>query len=313
MVKPAGDSSGTATAQARPADPFDAVIRASYGSQGIAEDRSGQQHECVYRRSVGRPYCGDRVRLENTEQNTLVVAQIYPRRNEFARADRMQRKQVVATNLDRVLIVIAPQPAPSRDQAERYLVAVHSLGIEPVLVINKADLLSGEPPADTPFSRLDDYRRLGYAVVEVSCKGEPGVDGLQAYLQQATTILVGQSGVGKSSLANSLIPDLELQTGALSHSTGKGTHTTTTTIMYTLPSGGRLIDSPGVWEYGLWDMTADELAAGFIEFDPYRGQCRFHNCVHHTEPGCAVAAAAANGEILQWRYNSYLRLLQQST
>lgn len=287
---------------------------ASYGNQGIAELADGSQVDCLYRRSVGRPYCGDRVRLETVDPSTRAVAEILPRRNIFVRADRQQRKQAVASNLDQVLIVIAPHPAPSKDLVERYLVAVHSLGIEPVLVINKSELLHQPGQAGTPpFSRMDEYRSLGYRVLEVSCKASPGVDALLPGLAGVTSILVGQSGVGKSSLANHLIPDLELQTGELSRTTGKGIHTTTTTIMYSLPGGGRLIDSPGVWEYGLWKMTNGELAAGFPEFAPFQGKCRFNDCRHAGEPDCTVAAAVKAGDVREWRFESYRRLLTQST
>ena len=290
-----------------------AVIKVSYGNQGIAELEDGKQIDVVYRRRVGRPLCGDHVELQVPETGATMVSKILPSRNVFFRADRKQRKQAVASNLDRVVIVIAPQPAPSTDLVERYLVAVHSLGIEPILLINKSELLpelaTNEAPA---FDHLDDYRKLGYRVVAVSCKTEPGVSALIPELRGLTSILVGQSGVGKSSLANELIPDLELQTGALSRSTGKGTHTTTTTIMYSLSAGGRLIDSPGVWEYGLWHIAAEELAAGFREFSPYLGGCRFNNCRHNGEPSCAIANAVAEGEILQWRFESYKRLLDQN-
>jgi ribosome biogenesis GTPase len=190
---------------------------------------------------------------------------------------------------------------------------VHSLGIEPVLVVNKAELLAGSAALrEAPFSRLDPYRDLGYTVVQTSCKGAPGVDALLPLLHDATGILVGQSGVGKSALVNRLIPDLELQTGELSATTGKGTHTTTTTMLYTLPGGGALIDSPGVWEYGLWKMSTTEIAAGFREFDTLSGRCRFNDCRHAGEPGCAVAEAAAAGRIHAWRLESYRRLLAQS-
>jgi ribosome biogenesis GTPase / thiamine phosphate phosphatase len=291
-----------------------AVIRASYGTRGIAELGDGAHCECRYQRSVGRPLCGDVVELQTQEDSSLVVSAILPRRNIFVRADRQQRQQAVASNLDQVVIVISPQPSPSKDLVERYLVAVHSLYIKPVLLVNKAELLSaGDRSSLAPFSRISVYRELGYTVLEASCAGPPGVDRLREQLHGTTSILVGQSGVGKSSLANSLIPDLELQTGALSRTTGKGTHTTTTTIMYSLPCGGRLIDSPGVWEYGLWTLTTDELAAGFPEIAPLHQTCRFGDCRHRGEPGCAVQAAVSAGQIRPWRYESYRRLLDQST
>jgi len=291
-----------------------AIIRASYGARGIAELNDGSQRECRYQRSVGRPLCGDVVDLQTQDDSSLLVCAIEPRRNVFVRADRQQRQQTVASNLDQVVIVIAPQPAPSKDLVERYLVAVHSLGIQPVLLVNKAELLSAQDRnSQAPFNRIDVYRKLGYVVTEASCAGPPGVEQLHLQLQGTTSILVGQSGVGKSSLANGLIPDLELQTGMLSRTTGKGTHTTTTTIMYSLPGGGRLIDSPGVWEYGLWTLTADELATGFPEIAPLHQTCRFGNCRHAGEPGCAVQAAVSAGQVQPWRYESYRRLLDQST
>jgi len=292
---------------------IDAIIRVSYGNQGVAEMPGGRQVDCNFRRSTGRPLCGDRVRLEEAGASTLAVSKILPRRNIFVRADQQKRKQPVASNLDLVAIVVAPKPLPSKDLVERYLVAVHSLGIEPLLVVNKAELLTEADRRGTlPFCHAEDYRGIGYRVVEVSCKEAPGVGALVPLLNQRTSILVGQSGVGKSSLANRLIPDLQLQTGTLSRVTGKGTHTTTTTIMYKLPDGSRLIDSPGVWEFGLWDMNADELAAGFPEFAAYQGKCRFNDCRHAGEPGCALEEAAKECRVLAWRFESYRRLLSQS-
>lgn len=272
----------------------------------------GSQSACRYRRSVGRPYCGDRVIVENSGEATAAVCEILPRRNVFARADARQRKQVIAANLDQVLVVIAPRPEPSRDLVERYLVAVHSLGIKPLIVLNKAELMvQGQFRSDGPLTRLDDYRLLGYDVIETSCKTDPGTQALSTLFRNRTSILAGQSGVGKSSLINELIPDLELQTGTLSRATGKGTHTTTTTIMYRLPEAGKLIDSPGVWEYGLWQMSQQELARGFIEFSPFLGYCKFNDCQHDSEPECAVINGVKAGDIADWRYQSYLRLLKQ--
>lgn len=294
-----------------------ALVLVSYGNEGIVELPDGSQAVCKYRRAIGRPFCGDQVIIENlgaesAGEPTAMVTDIVPRKNVFARADARQRKQVIAANLDQVLVVVAPRPEPSRDLIERYLVAVHSLGIRPVIILNKAELMcQGQFRSDGPLARLDDYRRLGYDVVETSCKTEPGLTALNALFRDRTSILAGQSGVGKSSLVNGLIPDIELQTGALSRVTGKGTHTTTTTIMYRLPDEGRLIDSPGVWEYGLWQMGQPELAAGFIEFSPFLGRCKFNDCQHNSEPHCAISEAVDAGMIDVWRYQAYLRLLEQ--
>lgn len=275
----------------------------------------GRRQRCKFRRQVGRPYCGDRVMVARADNESLVVESILPRKNYFVRADERQRQQPVAANLDQVIIVIATRPLPSRDLLERYLLAVHSLGIKPVIVLNKTDLEvepDGHPQRAKVLEHLPDYKKLGYTVLRTSCKTEPGVSQLQPLLEGKTSILVGQSGVGKSSLINKLLPDLDIQTGALSEATGKGTHTTTSTMLYEFSGGGYLIDSPGVWEYGIWKLENDELADGFVEFSDYVGQCRFNDCVHATEPGCAIKTAVADGHILNWRYESYLRLLEQN-
>jgi ribosome biogenesis GTPase len=288
-------------------------VLVSYGSRGVVELESGEHVECKYRRSVGRPVCGDRVSLEPAGNESTVLTAIHPRNNEFMRANARLQKQVIAANLDQVLVVMAPEPEPSRDLVERYLIAIHSLGIRPVLVVNKAELIEkGQFDQSGPLGRLDEYRELGFPVIETSCKGYPDTTALVPVLEKKTSILVGQSGVGKSSLVNRLLPDLELQTGELSRVTGKGTHTTTTTIMYTLPCNGRLIDSPGVWEYGLWRMERRDLAAGFDEFHPHDGACRFNDCSHRSEPGCGVRSAVQEGVIREWRYASYLRLTEQN-
>lgn len=288
------------------------LVLVSHGSHGAVELADGRRLDCLFRRSVGRPLCGDRVEIDQSGDQSAVVAAIAPRRNEFVRAGPRGQKQAIAANLDQVLIVLAPVPEPSRDLVERYLVAVHSLNIRPVIVLNKAERLQGASlAADSPLHRLEEYRELGYDVLLTSCKGNPGIAALPVVLEGKTSILVGQSGVGKSSLANALLPDLDLQTGDLSRVTGKGTHTTTTTIMYTLPCGGRLIDSPGVWEYGLWAMSQQELERGFPDFAMARGACKFNDCRHDGEPGCAVREAVAAGAIRDWRYAAYRRLLQQ--
>lgn len=295
--------------------PARALVQVSYGSHGVVLLEDGSSQHCKFRRKVGRPYCGDEVVVERADDDSLVVESIEERKNCFVRSDERQRQHVIAANLDQVLVVVAARPLPSRDLMERYLLAVHSLGIEPVIVQNKVDLevASGETAAGAEvLAHMPDYEALGYTVIRTSCKGDPGIADLLPVLQDRTSIVVGQSGVGKSSLINQLLPDLELQTGALSDTTGKGTHTTTTTMMYRFTGGGYLIDSPGVWEYGIWKLEQHELAAGFIEFGPWLGQCRFNNCLHASEPDCAIKQAVTDGHILQWRYAAYLRLLEQN-
>jgi ribosome biogenesis GTPase len=293
----------------------EALVLVSYGSQGIVMLADRSHHPCKFRRNVGRPYCGDRVQVARADGDSLVVEAILPRRNYFVRTDQRLRQHIIAANLDQALIVVAPRPLPSLDLMERYLLAVHSLGIEPVIVYNKVEL---DVPADETangavvLTHMPDYTALGYTVLRTSCKTDPGIAALRPVLKDRTSILVGQSGVGKSSLINRLIPDLEIQTGQLSTATGKGAHTTTTTMLYQLPDGGSLIDSPGVWEYGIWKLENEQLAAGFIEFEAWLGQCRFNNCLHVSEPGCAIKQAVADGKILDWRYRSYLRLLEQN-
>ena len=293
----------------------EALVLVSYGGQGVVLLPDGERKRCKFRRKVGRPFCGDRVLVGRADDTSLVVDSILPRDNYFVRADERQRQHIIAANLDQVLIVVAAAPLPSRDLMERYILAVHSLGIEPIIVLNKTDLevAVGETAAGAKvLEHMPDYEALGYTVIRTSCKTAPGITGLQSVLKDRTSILVGQSGVGKSSLINQLLPDLDIQTGALSTATGKGTHTTTSTMLYQFTGGGYLIDSPGVWEYGIWKLDNDELAAGFIEFKPWLGKCRFNDCVHNTEPDCAIKKAVADGFIREWRYQSYLRLLEQN-
>lgn len=291
----------------------EATVLVAYGSHGVVQVGDGAPVACLFRRRVGRPCCGDRVRIGPTDDGAFVVEELLPRRNQFMRADQRGRPHPIAANLDRVLVVIAVAPMPSRDLLDRYLVAVHSLELEPVIVVNKVELpVDGSAGGAATFEHLPHYEELGYTLARTSCKTAPGVDALASVVSGRTSIFVGQSGVGKSSLVRRLVPDLELQTGALSRVTGKGTHTTTTTQRYALPEGGYLVDSPGVWEYGLWRLDPEQIAHGYVEFRPLLGHCRFNDCRHHSEPGCAVKAAVEAGSIRPWRFESYLRLLDQN-
>jgi ribosome biogenesis GTPase len=255
-------------------------------------------------RRLIRPLPGDRVQLNPA----LELIEVTERRNAFGRGDNRGHFRAAAANLDRAIIVIAPQPAPSPDLIHRYLAAALIHGIEPVIVLNKTDLPLPDQP---PFSELDELAALGYRIIRTRCKPHSAVTELLELCQSGISLLAGQSGVGKTSLLNALVPDLDERTSALSHVTGKGTHTTTTATVYPLASGASIIDTPGVWEYGLWAMPAVELERGFPEFAEHSGQCRFRDCRHNSEPGCAVRAAAESGQIPASRHAAWLRLLSE--
>lgn len=263
----------------------------------IGHDR----HTVQFHRRQGRPLPGDRVELDPAGH----IAAIATRRNTFGRGGPGGRYQAIAANLDSLVIVIAPQPAPSPDLLHRYLAAARIQEIAVRVVVHKADLAE---PAEPPFIHLD---RLDVTTYRTRCLPEPALDGLDVDLAGGVHLLAGQSGVGKSTLANALVPELDARTRALSRSTGKGTHTTSAARLHPLPGDGWLVDTPGVWEYGLWHMEPAILARGFPEFRPYRGACRFRDCRHHTEPGCAIRAAAESGEIPEFRYQAWLRLLDE--
>ena len=285
------------------------VIR--FGARLIVEDGKGELHRCTSRRKLGDLVCGDKVRWGRNARGDCIVQDRLPRHTELARPDGRGRKKVIAANVDQILIVTAPQPAFNPGLVDRYLVAAEALGITPVIVLNKMDLLDDDTRRQlTPL--LDEYRTLGYRVVETSIKPPiTGLDNLTTTLEGHTNIFVGQSGVGKSSLINAILPDAEARVGAISEATGKGTHTTTTAWLYPLPGDrGSVIDSPGIREFGLWNIDPHQLANGFREFRQMADQCRFRDCLHRNEPGCAVRAAVEEGRISPRRYESYLRILE---
>jgi len=252
-----------------------------------------------------KPICGDYVSLKQ-ELNDFRINEILPRDNVFSRADAQGRKQHLAANVDQVLIIMAVYPEPTRDIINRYLVAAELNHIEPILVFNKIDLQS-----DFFIHTAHSYRQLGYQVHLTSINDQESIQPLQQQLIAKTTLLAGQSGVGKSSLSNLLFPSLDLKTGELAKKTGKGAHTTSVThLYYDDTQEAFLIDSPGVWEYGLWYLTPIEIAQGFCEFQDYLGECKFSNCTHSHEPDCAIIQAVADGKISEKRYQSFIRICE---
>lgn len=279
-------------------------VTAVFGSRCEVESEPNRRFECTLPRQLA-PVCGDSVTYRIKEDGEGHLVAVEPRRNSFPRVDRRGRPRVIAANLDVVLVVLACEPAPTRFIVDRYLVAIHSVGMEAVLVANKADL-DGHGEL---MQRLSPYAALGYPLVETCAKTELGMDQLRANLHARTGILVGQSGVGKSRIARCLLPGVDIASDALSRATGKGRHTTTTARLFHLPQGGSLVDTPGVWEYGLWQMPRETIESGFVEFRPFLGQCRFRDCRHLSEPGCAVREAGGRGDISERRMQAYRQIL----
>src|SRR5699024_3597033 len=201
----------------------------------------------------------------------------------------------------------APAPIPSTQLIDRYLVAAELAGITPVLLLNKADLIDAE--LEVYFADIEGiYRDLGYDFLRASATTATGLEALHQRLKEKTSVFVGQSGVGKSSLVNAQLPDAKLSTQGLSSTTGLGQHTTTTALLSHLPKGGRLIDSPGIREFGLWQIDEHELLTGYPELANLAGECRFRNCTHRHEPGCAWQNAVTEGKAHAERLANFFRI-----
>ncbi|GHE20461.1 small ribosomal subunit biogenesis GTPase RsgA [Halomonas urumqiensis] len=269
---------------------------------------------CHLRANLEGLVTGDRVIWRGREDamGALVEGVVVARGDRdsvLERPDARGQLKPVAANIDQLLIVFAVEPAPHANLIDRYLVAAEATGIAPVLVLNKIDLL---PDAGGELrDLLGRYEALGYPVVASTTAGEAGLDALHARLAGRTSVFVGQSGVGKSSLIDRLLPDEELRIGELSKDSRKGTHTTTTAKLYALPNadGAELIDSPGIREFGLIHLDEQQVAEGFIEFRELLGHCRFRDCRHRQEPGCALLEAVERGEVHAERFASYRRIV----
>ena len=286
------------------------LVITHFGQTSLVEDEEGALHRCVARQNLGAIVCGDRVVWQATLSGDGVIIAVHPRRSALKKPGFGGKLKIMAANIDQIVIVSALHPEPNAYLIDRYLVAAELLPAEPVILINKVDLLDEQ---NRPLLQQlrEEYQALGYTLIEASKHQTHGMDSLQTQLRGKTSILVGLSGVGKSSLIKSLLPDLDIRIGALSEASGEGTHTTTASRLYHLPCGGALIDSPGVRDFGLWSSTADEILYGFRELRPFIGHCRFSNCQHQNEPDCAIQNALAEGFISPQRFEHYRRMVEE--
>lgn len=260
--------------------------------------------ECVMRGKKGGIACGDRVAFQFIPSGGGVIEKVEARDNLLYRSDEM-RSKLIAANLDLAVVVTAAVPYFREELLIRCLVACETADIPVLILLNKIDLPETAALAD----HLAAYAALGYDFLAVSARGD--LSALEARLRGRTSVLVGGSGMGKSTLLNRLVPDAGAATGEISESLDAGRHTTTHARMYRLPGGGQLIDSPGMQEFGLQHLDAATLMAAFPEIRARVGQCRFYNCRHLKEPGCAVREAVETGAMLPVRYKVYQSLLGQ--
>ncbi|MBL8260555.1 MAG: small ribosomal subunit biogenesis GTPase RsgA [Candidatus Competibacteraceae bacterium] len=283
------------------------LILTHYGQSLVVEDSDGRLQRCAARQNLGPLACGDRVIWQASSVGDGVVVAVGERRSLLTRPDYNGQPRPVAANLDAVAVVLAPTPEPSEYLIDRYLVAIAATGARGLLVLNKTDLL--DPAALAALAeRLEPYGRIGYPLLLASSRTARGLDALRDWLRGRVSLLVGQSGVGKSSLIKALLPDREIRIQAVSAATGHGTHTTSASTLYHLPGGGDLIDTPGVRSFELGEISSEHLERGFPELTPYLGRCRFADCRHETEPDCALRAAVADGAVASRRLESYRRL-----
>jgi ribosome biogenesis GTPase len=300
--------SGAGVEQAATIGPQLSGLVVSHLGKGLAvEADDGAIVLCHTRRRLGEAAVGDRVLWSACGQDQGRVEAILPRRSLLTRPAYGGKIRCVAANLDRVFVVIAPTPEPDWLLVDQYLAVCQNRDIAVEIVYNKLDLAQ----QGAHDAALEDYARIGYPLHRISAKQNLGMEVLRQGLAGHCSMLAGQSGVGKSSLTNALLPEKSLRIGAISERSGLGRHTTTAATLYHLPGGGDLIDSPGVAVFGLAEMTEQSLAWGYREFQAHIPNCRFNDCRHLKDKGCAVREAVEAGAVSLARYERYRRLLDK--
>lgn len=285
------------------------LVVASHGRHCMVESTDGERRICHPRGKKSQVVVGDQVEwLPSTDEGT--IEKILPRRNLFYRQDEIRTKSFAA-NLDQVVILLAAEPEFSQMQLTRALIAAEAEHITPIIALNKSDLTDLFARA---LERLAPYTAMGYTVLQLAIKHDRSGD-LVERLQNKTSLILGPSGTGKSTLINQFIPNAVVSTGEISHALNSGKHTTTSTNLYWVDAERTtaLIDSPGFQEFGLHHIDAMQLAAYMPDLKPHVSECKFYNCTHLHEPGCGVQAAAASGQINASRYKLYGMLFAELT
>ncbi|MBS1609055.1 MAG: ribosome small subunit-dependent GTPase A [Bacteroidetes bacterium] len=299
-----------------------AIVYKSTGSWYTVKDDSGKVYNArlkgVFKiddiTSTNPLAVGDKVdiEMENEAENSVVITKIYDRKNYINRQSPRVKHQhhIIAANLDQSFMVATLRdPKTSQGFIDRFLVASEMYHVPPVIIFNKADLYKKKETE--LFNHWEEiYKAVGYKIILASVKENRGISEIRELLKDKVTLISGHSGVGKSSLLNVLLPELNIRTQDVSDWSGKGMHTTTFAEMYDVPDGGKIIDTPGMREFGLVDISRQELSHYFLEMRERLNNCQFNNCLHINEPGCAIKEAMAEGEIAEDRYVSYYNILK---
>jgi ribosome biogenesis GTPase len=284
------------------------LVVSHFGQTVEVESVDQQLTRCHVRKNIGAIVVGDHIiwqkQLEANEASGIIVAR-KPRTSILIRSSQYKQTQELAANIDQIMVVIALSPSPIPYYLDQHLVAAELQNIPAMIVINKMDLIDKQPIPEW----LQLYEKMGYPLIKASSKTDQSLTELKKAMRNKISILVGQSGVGKSSLINSLIQANKAKVGNISEANRKGKHTTAASYLYSLEEGGSVIDSPGVREFGIWETEAHNIINGFKEFKPFLGHCKFRDCRHKNAPGCAIEAAVKSGQIHPERLQSYFRMI----
>lgn len=284
------------------------IVISNYGNEVLIEGHDKNRLRAIPKQSLPALVTGDRVAWTENINGYASIDELHERHGTLSRLLKNNQEKIIATNIDTVIIVCSHKPAYNTGLIDRYLAACEMAQIKPLIVYNKIDILP-EKKREKIESALEIYNRIGYPVCYTSAKNKNGIHELLSAIHDKTSVLVGQSGVGKSSIIRAIVPGATPRVSDISDSTQMGRHTTTHTELYHLSNSGIVIDSPGIREFGLAPVNAPSLAAGFIDFVPHIDQCRFRNCRHMGEPDCALDQAVKDNLLSEKRLESYRNIL----
>lgn len=279
-----------------------ALVITKFGKHTLIETKKGNLLRATNKKNIKTAVAGDKVSFQKTDDNSSLITALLKRKNKIN-----YQKKTVAANIDNLWIVVAIKPHFQYELIDRYLISAFKKNIKASIIVNKIDIV-----ADTNklYNNFDIYKKIGYKIYYTSAKKNQGINALIKKLNNKNNIFVGQSGVGKSSLINKIIPNLNITTREISKKTNLGKHTTSNTRLYHILSGGNLIDSPGIREFSLSDLNDIDILNGYIEFNEFSANCQFRNCSHINEINCAIKKAVNENKISEKRYQNYLTFSQ---